>query len=337
MNLEDIAKQAGVSRSTVSRVINNEPYVSEKTRTHVLEIIERLNFSPNHAARTLVTQRSRVIGVVIATTANVFFGDNSYFPMLLQGIAQSTNAEDYSMLLWLSRMDENREHFTQRITRNRISDGLLIASITDTDPLFDRLVSTTPHIVMVECPMRFRDRISYVTIDNVHGGQIATEHLIDLGHRRIAHITGHMTISDGQDRLMGYKRALESASIRFDPNLVTEGEFTYRAGYIAMKKLLPHKPDALFAAGDTTALGAMQAIQEAGMRVPDDIAIVGFDDLDVAIKATPQLTTIRQPIQEKGAVAARLLMDLIEGKAQNPHQVILPTQLVIRQSCGANL
>jgi LacI family transcriptional regulator len=337
MNLEDIAKQAGVSRSTVSRVINNEPYVSEKTRTRVLEIIERLNFSPNHAARTLVTQRSRVLGVVIPTTGNVFLVDNSYFPMLLQGIAEATVDQDYSMLLWLSKHEEDHVDFSQRITRNRVSDGLLIASISYNDPLFDHLIEFTNYFVMVERPLRYEDRVSYVSVDNVHAGQIATDHLIRLGRRRIAHITGHMTISDGQDRFAGYKRALARADIPFDPNLVAQGLFTYDAGYNCMKSLLPHKPDALFAAGDTTALGAMQAIYEAGLKVPDDIAVIGFDDLDVAPKATPPLTTIRQPIQQKGAAAAQLLMDLIDGRTQSPHQIILPTQLVIRESCGANL
>jgi LacI family transcriptional regulator len=337
MNLEDIAKQAGVSRSTVSRVINNEPYVSEKTRTRVLEIIERLNFSPNHAARTLVTQRSRVVGVVIPHTANVFFTDNSYFPMLLQGIASAANVRDNSILLWLSQQDEDREHFSQRITRNRISDGLIVASVTDNDPLLDRLINATPHFVMVERPLRYADRISYVSVDNVKGGQMATEHLISLGRRRIGHTTGHLNISDGQDRLIGYKKALERAYIPFNPDLVAEGQFSYDGGYAAMKRLLVHRPDAVFCAGDTAALGAIQAITEAGMRVPDDVAVVGFDDLDVATQSTPQLTTIRQPIQQKGSAAADLLIDLIDGNIEGPRQVLLPTQLVIRHSCGANV
>ena len=217
------------------------------------------------------------------------------------------------------------------------SDGLLIASISYNDTLFDRLVEYTSSFVMVERPLRYADRISYVSVDNVHAAEIATEHLIQLGRRRVAHITGQMTISDAQDRFTGYKNALRKADLPFDSDLVAQGLFTYEAGYNAMKSLLPHKPDALFAAGDTTALGAMQAIYEAGLRIPDDIAIVGFDDLDVATKATPPLTTIRQPIQQKGALAAQLLIDLIDGKTKSPHQILLPTQLVIRQSCGANI
>jgi LacI family transcriptional regulator len=337
MNLEDIAKQAGVSRSTVSRVINNEGYVSKHTRARVMEIIERLNFSPNHAARTLVTQRSNVIGIVMPGTANVFFGDNSYFPMLLQGIAEATNKHNHSMLLWLGQLNEDPEHFSQRIIRNRICDGLIVASITNDDPLIGRLVDSIPNFVMVERPTNYQDRISYVTADNIKGGQMATEHLINLGHKRIAHITGHMNISDGQDRVIGYRRALERAGIAYNPDLVYEGRFTYEGGYNGMKALLPQKPDAVFAASDTAAFGAMRAIQEVGLRIPQDIAIIGFDDLDGTANAVPPLTTIRQPVQQKGAAALTLLLDLISGKTQAPHQVILPVQLVIRESCGANL
>ncbi|MDZ4763180.1 MAG: LacI family DNA-binding transcriptional regulator [Chloroflexota bacterium] len=336
MNLEDVAKQAGVSRSTVSRVVNNEGYVSDETRARVLEVIERLNFSPNHAARALVKQRSDVVGVVMPGTANVFFGDNSYFPMLLQGIAEAADQREYNMMLCLGHPNEDREAFSRRIIRNRIADGLIIASISGDDPLIDRLIKAIPYFVMVERPLYHEDAISYVTADNLRGGQIATEHLINLGYRRIAHITGHLNISDGQDRLVGYRRALERAGIPFNPDLVHLGRFSYDAGYHSMKALLEHHPDAVFVSSDTAALGAMRAIQDAGLRIPDDIGVVVFDDLDVAVRATPALTTIRQPVQKKGEAAFALLLDLINGAIQSPHQIILPVQLVIRQSCGAN-
>lgn len=337
INLEDIAKHAGVSRSTVSRVINNEGSVSKHTRARVLEIVNRLNFTPNHAARTLVTQRSNVIGVVVPGTAKVFFGDNSYFPMLLQGVAEATNRHQQNMLLWLGQQNEEREHFSQRIIRNRSYDGLIITSTSNDHPLFDALIASVPNFVMVERPLRYDNRISYVTADNVTGGQMATEHLIKLGRRRIAHITGQLDIADAQDRLTGYRNALERAGIPYNPDLIYEGLFSYQAGYEGMKALLAQKPDAVFASCDASAVGAIQAIHDVGLRVPEDISIVGFDDLDVAVKSLPQLTTIRQPIQQKGAAAVTLLLDLINDKAEGPRQIILPTQLVIRQSCGANL
>lgn len=334
MNLEDVAKEAGVSRATVSRVLNNERSVSDKTRAHVLEVVERLNFSPNHAARTLVTQRSDIIGIVIPDYANVFFGDSSYFPMLLQGIVETANELDYSILLSISQRNENREHFAQRIIRNRMTDGLVIASIKNDDPLLARLAANIRCFVMVERPLADLNNISYVTSDNVQGGFIATEHLIKLGRRRIAHITGNMTIADAQDRLDGYQKALAEAGIPYDTDLVHWGEFSYYHGYEGAKQLLQYKPDAIFAASDTVALGAMQAIEEAGLCVPNDIAVIGFDDLDEASKSKPQLSTIRQSVRQKGAAAANLLIDMIKGESEEPRQIVLPTELVIRESCG---
>ncbi|MEO8612023.1 MAG: LacI family DNA-binding transcriptional regulator [Chloroflexota bacterium] len=339
LNLEDIAKKAGVSRSTVSRVINKEPYVSAKTRTRVMEVIEQESFRPNPAARMLVTQRTHIIGMVVPQISNVFFADNSYFPMLLQGASSAINEHDHSMLLWLQQDGENREQFSQRIARNRLMDGMVLCSIIESDPIVEMALETGMTFVTVERPIGFAnkvsDQFSYVTVDNVHAANMAVEHLIRLGRKRIAHITGHLTIADGQDRLQGYRQAILRAGMPLDENLIFPGFFTREYGYLGMKTLLKYKPDAVFAGGDTTAQGALQAIHEAGLRVPDDIAIVGFDDLDIATQMTPKLTTIRQPVQQKGATAASLLIDKIEGRANGPQRVILPTELVIRQSCGA--
>lgn len=337
MNLEDIAEKAGVSRSTVSRVINRDRNVSELTRKRVQDVIDRERFQPNHAARALVKRRTEIIGVVIAHSVNVFFTDNSYFPMMLQGIGEAIHARDYAMLLWLGQGGDDQDRLINKITNSRMMDGLIIPSLTTDHPLFHRLLDLNMPVVMIDRPMGYEDRISYVTIDNARGAATAVRHLIGLGRKRIAHITGHLTISDGQERLQGYKNTLQKAGFEVDPNLIAEGRFTLEDGYQAMKKLLPHKPDAVFAPGDTAAIGAIRAINEAGLRVPDDIAIVGFDDLDVATKVTPQLTTIRQPVEQKGAYATRLLIDLIEGQHDAPQHVVLPTELIVRESCGANM
>jgi len=335
VSIEDIARAAGVSRSTVSRVINNDANVKAATRQLVLDFVERLNYHPNHAARALVTQRSHVIGVVMPGTANVFFGDNSYFPMLLQGIAEATNRNDHSMLLCLGYSDEDREHFSDRVLRNSMCDGLIIASIENDDPLIARMLKFGRPWVMVERPQQFTDDINYVTVDNIGGARMATEHLISLGYRRIAHISGHLNIGDGQDRLNGYRQALEAADIPYDPELVYHGFFNRASGYAGMKALLPHRPDAVFVASDTETRGALQALGEVGVRVPEDIALIGFDDLDVATESDPLLSTIRQPVQQKGATAFSLLLDLMNGAKQSPQHVVLPTQIVIRNTCGA--
>lgn len=335
MNLEDVAREAGVSRSTVSRVINNDPSVSRRTREHVLGVVRELNYTPNHAARTLATSRSNTMGVVIPGTSKVFFGENSYFPMLLQGIAEGCEKHQQSMVLYLQMLDESSAQFAQRIGRSRIYDGLIISSITNDDRLMEHLLRMDVPFIMVERPLAHEDVISYVTVDNVRSGQMATEHLISLGYTRIAHITGNMKISDARDRLTGYRRALERAGLPYDPALVVEGTFTYEGGLNAMKKLLPQKPRAIFLSSDAAAIGALSVIQEAGLSVPDDIALIGFDDIDVAARANPALTTIRQPIQQKGSAGLDLLYRMVTGQVQEPRQVILPTQLVIRQSCGA--
>lgn len=335
-NLEDIARKAGVSRSTVSRVINDEPYVSDRTRAKVRAIIEAEGFSPNPAARMLVTQRTRVIGVVIPHTLLVTFQDPYYYPTLLQGVSETTNERDYATLLWWGQSYDDEDRFARRILQqNRLMDGLIVASPTSDDPLIPRLVDLGMPFVMVERPTISADRISYVSVDNVQAAQNAVTHLLGLGRRRIATITGALDNVDGQDRLTGYRNALQNHGIPFDPALVAEGRFTHQSGYIATRKLVKSGIDAIFAANDISAQGALDALSDAGLRVPDDIAVIGFDDLPNAVQSTPQLSTVRQPIQQKGIVATNLLLDLIEDKVQGPRQILLPTQLVIRQSCGA--
>jgi DNA-binding LacI/PurR family transcriptional regulator len=186
---------------------------------------------------------------------------------------------------------------------------------------------------MVERPVYRLEQVNYVTIDNVQATHTVINHLLGLGHRRIGTITGRLDNVDSQDRLRGYETALALAGLPND--LVVEGAFSNESGYLGMKTLLERGVDAVFAATDLMAIGASQAIMDAGLRIPEDIALVGFDDLSHAVEATPQLTTIRHPIHEKGALAARMLLDLIEGKIDSPHHVLLPTELTIRESCGA--
>ncbi len=314
----------------MSRVINNERYVSQPVRQRVLDVIEREQFQPNPAARALVTRRSNIIGVSIPQTSNVFFGDNSYFPMLLQGIAEAVNCLDYAMLLWLAESHEVRDTFAKRVVRHRQPDGLLLTSVTDDDPLFNHLLQRNRHFVMVESPPRHQDRVSYVTVDNVRAAEIAVNHLIEIGRRRIATITGQINIRDASERLTGYTNALQAAGLPIDDSLIFYGRFDRAQGYQGMRQLLQYQPDAVFAGGDTAAIGAIAALKEAGVRVPEDVAVIGFDDLDVAVQAN--LTTIRHSVQTVGSTAARLLIDIIEGRLEHPHHIVLPTELVIRGS-----
>lgn len=336
MSLEDIAARAGVSRSTVSRVINNEMYVSEKTRRRVMEVIEQVGFAPNPAARALVTQRTKVIGVIIPQVPIVTFEDAYYYPSLLQGVSRITNAHDYALLLWLGNSDVDEERFHRRIISNRLMDGAIIASAAHDDPLIQHFLDNNIPFVLVERPGRDADRISFVTIDNFQAAYSAVMHLIALGRRRIGTITGNLAITDGQDRLAGYRQALEDAGLGVDESLIAVGNFSFRGGYNGMRALIAQRVDAVFAGNDITARGALQALHEAGLCIPDDIAIVGFDDLPTATQVTPPLTTVRQPIEEKGAQATAILLHIIENGHSAPQHVYLPTELIIRESCGAS-
>ena len=334
LNLEDIAKRAGVSRSTVSRVINNEPYVSAKTRARVLAVIEEVGYSPNPGARMLVTRRTQVIGIVIPQSLSVVFEDPHYFPTLLQGVTEAAQKQDYATLLFVGQSDEDEEKLYQRILQNRLMDGLVIASATQDTRITRRLLDHHIPFVMVERPTAYEGEISYVSIDNVMAAQDAVNHLLNQGRRRIGHITGSLNNSDAADRILGYKLALQAAGLKVEPKLIVEGHFSSRSGYLGMLELLEHGVDAIFVASDTTAFGSIQALQEQGIRIPEDVAVVGFDDLPRAVEMNPQLTTIRQPIQKKGTLATELLLDLLDGKVQGPKHVLLPTQLVIRASTG---
>lgn len=334
-SLEEIAAKAGVSRSTVSRVVNNAPSVNAKTRQRVLTVIAEEDYAPNAAARALVTRRTQAVGVVIPLAPLIFFEDSFYFPTLLQGISRTTSEHDHAMMLWLIQNEEEHQTFYRRIMANRLMDGVIVASAARDEPLIDYFLKRGMPFVMVEHPGRHLDQISFVSIDNEMAAYGAVTHLITLGRRRIGHITGNLSIADGTDRVRGYERALATADLPIDPKLIVEGSFSHRSGYLGAKQLLEQRVDAIFAANDITARGVLHALDEAQVCVPDDIALVGFDDLPTANEVNPRLTTVRNPVQEKGRTAMSVLLDLIENPGSGPYQVILPTQLVVRDSCGA--
>lgn len=333
MNLEDIARISGVSRSTVSRVINNEPNVHPETRERVMRVIAEHHFVPNVAARTLVTQHTQVIGIYIPYFVSDVFAD-PYFPMLIQAITTSANELDYDVMLWLRGQNSAPMHLHRRVLDNRITDGLVLASTAKDDPMLYQLIERGRHYVLNGRPWNNDDTINYVDAANVQGAQQAVEHLARLGRQRIAHISGPHNMSAGYDRLIGYRNTLTRMGLDLDEKLEFEGDFTETSGYLGMRQLVSQQPDAVFIASDLMALGALRALREAGRRVPDDVAIVGFDDMPFATMAEPHLTTIRQSVPRLGYLAAEGLIGLIEEKITPPYQVSLPTQLVIRESCG---
>jgi LacI family transcriptional regulator len=334
ITLEDIARQAGVSRSTVSRVINGHPNVSESVRSRVMDVVHRTGYFPNAAARTLASQRSMMIGLVLPHSVSSFFTD-PFFPWLTQGIAQACNQHNYTLGLFLVGTKEDEEKIFPRVSRRGLLDGVIVQASHHGDPVMGWLLESNIPLVFAGRPFQ-PGNFSYIDIDNIDASHNAVVHLIRLGRKRIATIAGPSHSTVGVDRKAGYVKALKDRGLELDQSLIEVGDFTEQGGYYAMQNLLPQQPDAVFAASDSMAYGAMRAIREAGLQIPRDIAVIGFDDLPLANTPKPSLTTVRQPVINFGIAAVELLIDLIENGTEPPRRVIMGTELIIRESCGAS-
>jgi LacI family transcriptional regulator len=273
------------------------------------------------------------MNLFIPRNALTIFSD-PFFSQVIQGIAETCASQGYFLMLSMVTDDINQGRF-RHMLRSRHSDGVIILSSDMDDPILPLLKDRTP-LVLVGSHPYFRD-LSWVDAENHEGARNAVNHLIKLGHRRIATITGPLQMAVAVDRRNGYKQALLEAGMPITPELIVEGDFTQEGGYRAMARLLERmpRPTAVFIASDMMATGALHATHEAGLCVPADLAIVGFDDVPMASFVNPPLTTIRQPIYELGTIAVKLLIDQLAEHAQRPTQMRIPTQLIVRQSCGA--
>jgi LacI family transcriptional regulator len=333
LTLEQIAKLSGVSRSTVSRVINNHPNVKARVRQRVLEVIAETGYHPNPAARSLASQRSGIIGLVIPRAVQSLFTD-PYYPRLMQGVAQACNANDYTLSLFLFHTEDEEQKLYPKVLRTGLIDGVIVSASQISDPLIPQLIDNQVPFVMIGRPNNLPD-VSFVNADNAVGAYSATSHLIRLGYKRIATIAGPLNTTVGLDRRRGYLDALNDRSRSIDEALMVEGDFTELGGYAAMQRLIPYRPDAVFVASDTMAFGALRSLREAGLSAPNDIAVVGFDDLPTSALSDPPLTTIRQPIRRVGAQAVETLIDILVNGSEPPRRITLSTELVIRSSCAA--
>jgi LacI family transcriptional regulator len=333
--LEEIARLAGVSRSTVSRVVNDHPNVRNGVRERVWEVIDETGYQPYAAARSLVTRRSRIVGVIIPEAVTTLFTD-PFFSHLLCGVTQTCNSKRYDLMLSLFNHPAGQKEMYRRVVRSGHLDGVVVASTRVDDPLIARLLEDgVPFVTVGRHP---DERVHYVDMDNVAAARMAVEHLIRQGHRRIATITGPLNMTTGEDRLAGYRQALEAYRLPVEDDLIVEGDFAEASGMAAARRLLSLSVTAIFAASDVMAVGALKVLREADARVPQDVALVGFDDVPLAAAVEPALTTVRQPIEQMGSMSADLLLNLLENPPdeQAPaHRIILPGKLVVRGSCGA--
>jgi DNA-binding LacI/PurR family transcriptional regulator len=329
--LDEVARVAGVSRATVSRVVNGNPKVGADAKRQVERAIERLGYVPNQAARSLVTRRSQSIGLVIPEPAGRLFED-PFFPRLLRGIGAALSSRDLQLVLLMPQSSSEETRAERYLTAGHV-DGALLVSLHGNDPLPQAVAGRGVPVVVGGRPPR-GSQVSYVDVDNVQGARSAVEHLIGTGRKVIATIAGPQDMPAGQDRLAGYHDALDTAGIARDAKLVSDGDFTQQGGAEAARRILAARPnlDAIFAASDLMAAGAVQVLRAAGRGIPEDVAVVGFDDSQSAETTDPPLTSVRQPIEEMGREMVRLLVEQLAEPGSVPRTVILATQLVRRRS-----
>ncbi|MFI9273194.1 LacI family DNA-binding transcriptional regulator [Kitasatospora sp. NPDC052896] len=329
--LEEVAALAGVGRGTVSRVINGSPKVSEKARAAVQRAVAELGYVPNRAARALVTSRTDSIALVVPEAETRLFSE-PYFADIITGVSAELSDTDFQLLLVLVRDQRERDRLTTYLSARRV-DGVLVVAVRQDDPLLALLDS-------LEIPAVLAGRrgdtepLSYVVADNAGGARTAVRHLLARGRTTIATVTGPLDMEVAQARLGGYRAALEEAGLSYQEELVGVADFTTDGGCAAMRALLERRPDldAVFCASDVMAAGALQVLRAAGRRVPDQVALVGFDDSIVARHTDPPMTSVRQPIEEMGRTMAQLLIEEIREPGRPRRQVILATELVVRTS-----
>ena len=330
MTLEEVAHEARVSRATASRVVNGDRRVSQPAREAVQQAVRALGYVPNRAARSLVTRRSDSVAVVIPEPSGQLFGD-PFFPRILRGISAALAEESMQLILLMpqARTDEDR---VERYLGAGHTDGAMLISLHGADPLPAALRRYGIPIVIGGRPPV--DGITYVDVDNRAGAASAVQHLADGGRRRIATIAGPQDMAAGVDRLLGYHDRLAEAGIGADGGMVEIADFTHDGGRAAMERLIERHPslDAVFVASDLMAVGAVAALRGAGRRIPDDVAVVGFDDSQLARTTEPGLSSVRQPIEEMGREMTQLLMQEIRSPDRAPRRVILDTQLIVRGS-----
>jgi len=342
LTIDDIARLGGVSKATVSRVINQKPDVDPATRAKILRIMDEQGFVPSITAAGLAGGRTRLIGVLIPSLTWPLM------PEIVRGVAHVIEQTPYELILYSLSHEQDRTAVIGRILSARLTEGLLAVYPGQATAYLNELHASGYPVVMLDDQMAPTGETPWIGADNRNGAATAVRHLLSLGHRRIAHIKGRAGYQCSEDRYQGYREALAEAGVSPDPALVVQGDFTVPGGRAGAEALfaLPERPTAIFAANDETAAGVLDAAEAAGIRVPDDLALVSFDDTAPAAFMRPPLTSVRQPFFEMGQRAAELLLAAVSAprqpagwhtvqRAPAPIREFLPTRLVVRESCGA--
>lgn len=327
----DVAKLAGVSVATVSRVLAGSAHVSRETREKVLRAMEDLDYKPNMLARNLRKMQSKTIVVVIPDISNPFFSD------VIRGIQHVAREHGYHVLLGDTQNDVNAELDFIEMIKERAADGVILTTARTSPEKIMEMAREVP--LVMACEYIEGAELPMVTIDNVFSAKRVVDHLAALGHRRIGFIAGPLHVIISRDRLQGFVQGLREHGIQQDSSLILEGDFTISSGYEQAVRLLqlPDPPTAIFASNDEMAIGAIKAIKHMGLKVPQDVAVVGFDDIRMATVIEPALTTIYQPKFEIGKKAMEFLLKLIQRPSRSYGHLKLPEKLILRESCGGML
>lgn len=335
VSIKDIARAAGVSHSTVSRALSGSPLVRAETRARIRHLASEMGYSPDAQARSLVLRQTRTVGVVFTSIADPFNAE------VMQGIDHTAQERGYSVILSSSDYEPEREIAAVEMLRSKRVDGVIVASSRIGVLYLDHLQRIGVPLVLINNHREGNEgKIYSITVDNAHGGRLATRHLIELGHRRIAYITARANYSSNAGRLEGYRQALAEAGIAYDPVLVMPGNGRFDGGERGLAVLmgLESPPTAVFCYNDMTAIGLMHAAHVARMSIPGDLAVVGFDDIPFASYVCPTLTTVAQPKFEMGKLAMEMILDLLDVQKTNGTvpNIVMQGQLIVRESTGVN-
>lgn len=324
--LDVVAARAGVSKSSVSRVINGERTVAPQIRDVVMRAVEELGYVPNGAARNLATRRTDTVAVVVSDPPQGVVSDDPLFSAVVRAVSRELETAGKRLVLMLAESDQSRTRVVQYIAGGQV-DGVLLVALHGTDPLPTALARQG--LPVVSFNRTSAPDVPYVALDNAGGAALAVRHLLERGRRRIATITGPLELYEARERLDGYRQTLRDTGRR---SIVALGDFTRVSGAEAMRQLLEDDPglDAVFAANDLMAIGALRTLRQAGRRVPEDVAVIGFDDIEAASYTSPALTSVRSPMADQATAAVHLLLGLIDGGPTGP--VIMPNELVVRES-----